>query len=305
MSTRTALVVAFALVFGGSAAMGVNSLVNSNRTAGQQVETVPVVVAATDIPRGGTITGELVKVLQFPKKLAPPGTLAKQDDAVDRAVLSPLVKDEPVLDGKLAPKGSGRGMAALVPSGMRAFTIQTTNVASGVAGFVMPGNRVDVLLTMNAVGAKDRTGGGITSTLLQNVEILAVDQKIDAPVDNRVDPNQLRSVTLLVTPEQAAKLDLGQNKGTLHLTLRNPEDKRHADARPATLSGLEGYQENAWDERAKGVLEALGKALAQGPRPPVQVQPVPAPPAPEPAPEPAPAARTIRIYRGTQWSLAN
>src|SRR5437879_8830127 len=122
---------------------------------------------------------------------------------------------------------------------MRAFTIPTTNVASGVAGFVMPGNRVDVLLTMNGVGTREQTGGGVTTTLLQNIEILAVDQRIDAPVDNKVDPAQLRSVTLLVTPEEAARLDLGQNRGSLHLSLRNPEDTRHAQARPATLTALE------------------------------------------------------------------
>lgn len=290
MSVRTLLVVAFALVFGGSAAVGVNSLVNGNREAPTKVETVPVLVAAFDIPRGGTLTAELVKTRDFPKDLAPPGSITKHDDAIDRAVLIPMVKDEPVLEGKLAAKGSGRGMAALVPPGMRAFTIQTTNVASGVAGFVMPGNKVDVLLTMNG---NNRTGGGITTTLLQNVEILAVDQKIDAPADNRVDPNQLRSVTLLVTPDQAAKLDLGQNKGTLHLSLRNIEDKGPANTRAATLSGLEGYQEmpTPWDERAKGVLNALGKVLAQK-----KPQEAPGPvivPAPPPAPQ-----RVLRIFRG-------
>jgi pilus assembly protein CpaB len=296
VSVRTVLVVAFALVFGGSAAVGVNSLVNGNRPDAKKMETIPVVVAAIDIPRGGTITSDLIKLREYPKDLAPQGVITKREDAIDRAVFTPLVKDEPVFEGKLAPKGSGRGMAALVPPGMRAFTIQTTNVASGVGGFVLPGNKVDVLLTMNG-GSK--AGGGITTTLLQNVEILAVDQRIDAPADNRVDPNNLRSVTLLVTPDQAAKLDLGQNKGTLHLALRNAEDSSPADARPTTLAGLEGYQELPWDERAKGVLSALGKALT-----PTKTQAEAAPVAPPaPAPPPAPVAlrpqpRVIRIYRG-------
>jgi Flp pilus assembly protein CpaB len=129
-----------------------------------------------------------------------------------------LLKDEPVANGKLAPKGSGRGMAALIPLGMRAFTIKTPGIASGVAGFVMRGHKVDVLLTMNDVGANDQTGGGSTTTLLQNVEISAVDQNIDAPAENKMDKD-LRSVTLLVTPQQAKQLDLGQNKGTLRLAL--------------------------------------------------------------------------------------
>ena len=76
--------------------------------------------------------------------------MTKLEDALDRAVAIPMVMDEPVLDAKLSPKGSGRGLAALVPKGMPAVTIQTPSVASGVAGFILPGNRVDVLLTMNA-----------------------------------------------------------------------------------------------------------------------------------------------------------
>jgi pilus assembly protein CpaB len=134
-------------------------------------------------------------------------------------------------------------MAWLIPRGMRAFTITTANVTAGVAGFILPGNKVDVLLTVSSGGANDTTGGGNTTTLLQNVEILAVDQKIEAPVDNKVNASELHSVTLLVTPEQAAKLDLGQNKGTLHLTLRNPEDNVAAKVRPATVNDIQFLHE--------------------------------------------------------------
>lgn len=304
MRPQTLLAGVLALVFGGSAAFGVNAYLKMRGPAESKAESVAVVVSTMDLPRGGTITSDLITTREYPKGMAPEGSLAKVEDVLDRAVAIPMIKGEPVLDGKLSPKGSGRGMAALVPAGMRAFTIQTTNIASGVAGFVMPGNRVDVLLTMNGAGVRDHTGGAITTTLLQNLEILAVDQRIDAPVDNKVDPNQLRSVTLLVTPEQAKKLDLGQNKGTLHLSLRNPDDHRRAEGRPATLAGLEGYQEAPWDVRAKGVIDSLGKVLAL--RPPVEARPAPAESAqPTEIAEPAPAPRALRIYRGTQWSLAN
>jgi pilus assembly protein CpaB len=125
----------------------------------------------------------------------------------------------------------------MIPSGMRAFTILSPHVASGVAGFILPGNRVDVLLTVAMGGGNDLSGGGTTMTLVQNLEILAVDQRLDAPSENKVDPN-LHSVTLLVTPDQASRLDLGQNKGMLHLSLRNPEDVVETDSRPATLADL-------------------------------------------------------------------
>ncbi len=259
MSLRSIVVVALALIFGGSAALGIHTL--RNQGAGMSADTVPVVVATADIPRGATISSELVKIRACPKDLVPEGTLPRLEDVVDRVVFSPLVKDEAVLEAKLATKGTGRGMAALIPKGMRAFTIQTPNVASGVAGFILPGNKVDVLLTVSNVSGNDQTGGGSTTTLLQNVEILAVDQRVDVPAENKVDVKEMRSVTLLVTPDQATKLDLGQNKGTLHLTLRNPGDNLAAQTRPATLADLRFHQEKPWDERALGVLEAFGKVL--------------------------------------------
>jgi pilus assembly protein CpaB len=239
VSPRSGLIVMLSLVFGGSAAVGVNKYVTNMQPVVQKIDTVPVVVTVEEIPRGTSITKSLVKTRDYPKAMVPPGTLAKVEDVLDRAVFIPLVKDEPVLDGKLAPKGAGRGMAALVPNGMRAFTIHTPNVASGVAGFILPGNKVDVLLTM------DSKGGSMTTTLLQNLEILAVDQSIDAPPENKVDSKQLRSVTLLVTPDQAAKLGLAQNKGSLHLSLRNLKDDQHANTSSASLAQLLGIREES------------------------------------------------------------
>jgi pilus assembly protein CpaB len=285
---QSILISALALVFGGSAAVGVNAFVRNKAPAGV-VATVPVVVAVLDIPRGSTITADLVKVRDYPKDAAPEGAIAKPGDVIDRTVFIPLVKGDAVVESKLAPKGMGKGLASLVPSGMRAVTIQTPNVASGVAGFVLPGNRVDVLLTVTDSGGSVQTGGGSTTTLLQNVEILAVDQRMEAPAENKVDSKDLRSVTLLVTPHQANLLDLGQNKGTLHLALRNLEDRQDARAAPVTLADLRFLREKPWDERAQGVLEALGKALAQRkPEPKVVV-----------APPKAPVKVFIRTIRGS------
>ena len=256
MSPRSLLVVVVALVFGGSAAIGVNSLISS--ASGHAVETAPVVVAAVEVLRGGSLTADMVKVQDFPKHLVPQGAINKVEDVVDRAVFIPIMKDDPVLEAKLAPKGSGRGLAALVYKGMRAFTIQTPNIATGVAGFILPGNKVDVLLTVDdvsgitKVGIQGSSGGGSsnasTITLLQNVEILAVDQKTAAPAENKIDAKELRSVTLLVTPQQANELGLAQNKGKLHLALRNLEDSQDARTRPTTLSDLRFQQSSSWDQ---------------------------------------------------------
>ncbi len=230
----------------------------------RRLETVSVVVAATNIPRGMLVSADLIKTHDYPKDLVPTGAILKKEDAQDRSAFTTMVMGEPLLESKLSPKGQ-RGLASLVSDGMRAFTI-TTNVASGVAGFILPGNKVDVLLTISNGGNNDFTGGGSTTTLLQNVEILAVDQKVEAPADNKVDSTNLRSVTLLVTPDQAAKLSLGQSKGTLHLTLRNPKDELAANVRPTTVNDIQFLAEapaRPWDERAKDLIKAWGEALAK------------------------------------------
>jgi pilus assembly protein CpaB len=266
-----------ALVFGVSAAIGVNLL--TRKPEPEVPDTVTVVVASSNIPRFTTLTENQLETREVPRSLAPSGTISRVEDAVERATLAHLVTDELVLDSKLTAKGEGRGMAQAIRKGMRAFTISTTTLASGVAGFILPGSTVDVLLTVtNSNAANDPTGGGQTITLLQDVEILAVDQLIKAPKENRVDPKELRSVTLLVTPAQATKLDLGQNKGILHLTLRNPDDHSPASTKPATLAEL-------------GLLGELPKRDAKEPQAPKD-DVVPAPP-------PAPVPLQIRVMRGS------
>lgn len=282
MSVRTVLILLLALVFGLSAALAVNLFLRKPEPTVERPETVTVVVAAGNVPRFATLTAGDVLIRELPSDLVPSGALRQVEDAIDRACYSGLVRNEIVLDGKLSAKGSGRGMATAIPKGMRAFTISTTTLASGVAGFILPGSKVDVLLTVTRTGVNDPTGGGHTSTLLQDVEILAVDQLVKAPAENRVDPKELRSVTLLVTPQQAAKLDLGQNMGILHLSLRNPEDDTYASTRPATLADL-GLREEA-------------------PKPPAkEAEKVAAAAAPPPPPTPAPPAR-IRVIRGATES---
>jgi pilus assembly protein CpaB len=238
VSLRSVLVVLLALVFGASAAVGVNSLRNApppEPPPPPQVETTPVVVAAVDVPRFTTLSADVLKLQNFPKDLAPPGAASRIEEVAERVTLSALVRDEPVLDGKLALRGAGRGLAPGLPKGMGAFTIQVPNVSTGVAGFVIPGNKVDVLLTTNG---NEATGGASTIELLHNVEVLAVDQQVDAPAGNKVDANMMRSVTLLLTPQQALKLALGQNRGTPHLLLRNGEDVDSVPPRRVTLADI-------------------------------------------------------------------
>lgn len=259
MSVRTVLIVGLALIFGGSAAVGVNLVA---KQSGPPPDTVAVVTTAKDVARGAMLAADQLKLESYPRALVPPGAVLRLEDAIGRVNTHALVEGEPLQERKLAPKNAKGGLASLIPPGMRAFTILTPNVSSGVAGLILPGNKVDVLLTLNG---DERSGGGVTTTLLQNVEILAVDTRLDAPSDVKTDLRTLQSVTLLVTPDQAAKLNLAQSRGTLHLSLRNPEDNQAALAKPVTLSGLMFYQEKPWSQQLKEVLEAYAKARAESP----------------------------------------
>ncbi len=238
MNLRTGLLGMLALVFSGATALGVYLFVGKPTDPG--FDTVSIVVAVGQVPRGVTLTEEMLATRDWPKGFVPEGVLFELDEAVGRTVWVPLVASDPIVESKLATLGAGRGMAALIPKGMRAVTIQTPNVATGVAGFILPGNKVDVLWALGQSTQDDLTGGGSTVTLLQNVEILAVDQQIEVTNENRGDSRDLRSVTLLTSPADAARLDLAQNKGTLRLSLRNPEDSLIDDIAMATLLGIRG-----------------------------------------------------------------
>ncbi len=281
MSIRTIAMVFLALLSGASMAVGV---MRSNRASAKGLadglETVPVVVAAADLARGTQLTAEHVRLCDWPKGLLPKGAVLKVEDAIGRVTGGQVLAGELVLQPKLTSKESGGGLAALIPVGMRAYTIQASRVASNVAGFILPGNRVDVLLNLR--GARDdETGGGSTTTLLQAVEVLAVDQRLEAPEDNKVDLGETSSVTLLVSPEQAALLDLGQNMGQMTLSLRNPEDSNEAVTEPTTVADIRYRQEKPLDEAPPAATPAVETA------------------APEVRPPAKPAAQSIVTLRGT------
>jgi pilus assembly protein CpaB len=280
VSLRTILILVLALVSGISAAAGVSAL-RQPVAASEGPETVSIVVTTADIPRFTTISADMVTTHPYPKDLVPSGALTSVEEVLDRVVYSPLLKDEPVLNGRLAAKGLGRGMAAGIPNGMQAYTIPTATVSSGMAGFILPGNKVDVLLTVSSSGGKDDpTGGGSTTPLLQSVEILAVDQRVDAPAENKINPNELRSVTLLVTPRQAAMLALGQSKGILHLSLRNPNDRKPIRGGVVTMDDIRFLE---------------GKPVDPTPNKAAVVEAPPPPPPPPPL--------QIRTLRGSQESV--
>jgi pilus assembly protein CpaB len=135
-------------------------------------------------------------------------------------VITPIFAKEPIIDSRLAPKGAGGGLAAMIPPGMRAVAIRVNEVV-GVAGFVVPGMRVDVLISGQRPGASN-TIGTVTKTLLQNIEVLSAGQ--DFKKDAEGKPISVQVVNLLVTPMQAEELSLASTQTSIQLVLRNPMD---------------------------------------------------------------------------------
>ncbi len=219
MNARVLIVVVLAVVCGLSAVFLVQAI---RKPAGAPtIDRTPVVFAVEEVKTGEMVSEKGVEVRQVPTEQVPEDAIRKISDAIDRAAKSTLDKGDMLRELKLADKGAGRGMAALVTPGMRAVAIPTPSFSASLGGFLMSGNRVDINLTTSA-GA---SGGETTQPLLQDVKILAVDKNVNQPASNKVSPEEARFVTVEVTPEDALKLQLGQNRGTLGLTLRNPSDK--------------------------------------------------------------------------------
>ncbi len=199
--------------------MAMYQLLRSARGA-QNVPTTNVVVAATDLTVGAKLEERDLRLVRFPSSDLPPGVFSSTSEVVGRGVIVPMTKNEVVISSKLAGENAGAGMPALIPPGMRAVSVKVNDVIS-VAGYVTPGTRVDVLLTGNPTSNGD-PGIITTTTVLQNIQVLAAGQKLQQNAEG--EPQQVTVITLMLTPEDAQKLTLASNEGRIQLTLRNPLD---------------------------------------------------------------------------------
>jgi pilus assembly protein CpaB len=204
------LAIAFAV-----AASGLTYIYLRTEAAGRGSDVEAVVVAARDLTFGETLEPDDMKVAMFPAGSIPEGSYGLEDSLLGQVTKVFLMENEPILDSKLSSKGGG--LSLLISPTMRASSIQVDKV-SGVSGFVLPGDRVDVIWT-----GKDETKSRetVAKTILQNVEILAAGEKTEEKGNMVIT---VQSVTLLVYPEGAQALALASNDGKLQLALRNPTD---------------------------------------------------------------------------------
>jgi pilus assembly protein CpaB len=176
------------------------------------------VVASRDLPAGSVIRREDIRTVNWPGSAVPRGFATQAGEVVGRGLITEIRENEPVLEWRLAQKEAGGGLSITIPEGMRAVSVRVDEVI-GVAGFVLPGTRVDVLATV--VPGSDRTQT-TTRTILQNVRTLAADQRYQPDLNG--EPRYVTVVTLLVSPEEAEALTLAATEGRIQLALRNTLD---------------------------------------------------------------------------------
>jgi pilus assembly protein CpaB len=240
-----------------------------------------VAVAARDLSVGSLILDADIRTGEWTGPVDPHWVLRKED-LVGRGVTANVNRGEPIADNRLAPRGAGAGLAAIIPQGMRAAAVRVDDVV-GVSGFVLPGMHVDILTSGTPPGGS----GTITRTILQNVEVLSAGQNLERDAQGK--PAAVQVVNLLVTPPDAERLSLASGQMKVQLILRNPLDTAKVKTLGISSSGL----------LLDGSTEPAPPRPTVAPRP----RPVPAPipvPAPVKAPEAAPAPLTIEVIHGSK-----
>jgi pilus assembly protein CpaB len=232
---RVFIVLALAIAAGGTFAFGTYRYMQNVPARTVDVPTSNVVVAAGDLQLGAELKATDLKTIQWPTGNVPEGSFGKPEELVGRGLIMPVVMNEPFLPSKLAPKEAGAGLPPVIAPGYRALSVRVNDVV-GVAGYVLPGTRVDVVATVNPT----QQPTDVTSkVVLTNVLVLAAGTKIERDEEGN-KPIQVSVVTLLVTPEEGERLTLASTEGKIQLALRNPMDQTAPNTpgiRPAGLMG--------------------------------------------------------------------
>jgi pilus assembly protein CpaB len=267
--TRAVVVVFVALVAASAASYGVYRAIL--RIPAREVEIVTryAVVAAKPMPSGTRITADGVKVVAWPEKSPLAGTFSRIEQVVDRGLLSSVVENEPLTENRLAPKEAGAGLPPSIPPGMRAMAVKVNEVV-GVAGFVVPGSRVDVMVVLR--GQKEN--GGLARVVSSNVQVLTAGTRSDQE-NSRKDSRSIPStvVTLMVSPADAERIALAQSEGQIMLSLRNPLDTEPTETSGVRTAALiAGSASSASVEPVHAPKTRVARAVAVAP------VPVPEPP---------------------------
>ncbi|MFT0172022.1 Flp pilus assembly protein CpaB [Paraburkholderia mimosarum] len=236
MKNVRAIVMLLVAAIAGLGAVAMASRWLMDRSSGM---TAKVAVAAVDVNLGQRLSPEFIKMVDWPSGSVPPGAFNDAQKLDGRVMKNSVVRGEPILDGKLTPVGTQGGLSAVIAEGHRAITVRVNDVI-GVAGFALPGNYVDIIVsTQQDKAGKDSKDESISKIVLEKILVLAVAQEVGR---DETKPKVVNAVTLEVTPEQAEKLDLARSVGTLSLVLRNQVDTADLSTPGATKFTLLGKQ---------------------------------------------------------------
>jgi pilus assembly protein CpaB len=235
---RTMLVLLVAVGLAALATYGVFRTIKSIPVRQVEVATKYVVVAAENMPLGTRVEKQQVKVVGWPAATPIDGSFDSVEVVVGRGLIEPLAVNEPLTERKLAPKEAGAGLSPSIPPGMRALSVKVNDVI-GVAGFTVPGARVDVLVVLN------NRDNSMSRAVVSNLQVLTAGTKYDIEQAKDGKPIPSSVVTLLVTPEQAERISLAQSAGSITLVLRNPLDVDPTVTAGVHMAGLMGAASTA------------------------------------------------------------
>ncbi len=265
MSRRVLVILLVAFVTAvGASVVAYRLLRNRLAASDSATPTTQVVVAKRNLQVGTIVKSADVGLSPW-LGAAPKGVATRVEDVLERGVVSNVFEGEPISLSRLASPGAGGGLAATIPPGMRAVAVRVDQVV-GVAGFVVPGMRVDVLIMGVPPGGKVTEGANV-KTVLQNVEVLSAGQNIQKDAEGK--PVQVQVVSVLVTPEQAETLSLASNESKIQLVLRNPLDTEAAKTTGSNMaslfSGVRPKTQVGEGEAPKKVQAAVKKVAAPKP----------------------------------------
>lgn len=295
LDRRFAVVVGFSLLWALLVSAGFYRIAGSSTRRRPTASEKTLVVASRPLPFGTVINAESVKTIRMPENLFPKGGFSRMEDVLERPVVSPIEPGEPVVEARIAARGSGAGLAPMIPPGMRAISVRVNDVV-GVAGFVLPGMRVDVLVTGRPPGRDDT----VTTTALQNITVLSAGQTIQA--DARSPSISVPVVTLLVNPAQAEALTLANIEGHIQLVLRNSTDQKMAPTPGRQLRELYALERpNTPVESPPG--QAAGLQPPRGPARPRMAVTEPAPVVRAPPVAAVALSDEVVVIRGSQKTV--
>ncbi|HEY3811671.1 MAG TPA: Flp pilus assembly protein CpaB [Caulobacteraceae bacterium] len=239
MSLRTIATIAIAILLGLVAVFLVRGFVTNPKAGGKGGSEAysPVVVASRSIDRGQALAPAVLKVVNFPATSVPPGAFHAINEVVNgpsaRLALRSIEINEPILTARISGPGAKPNLAAELTPGMRAVSLRS-NAVSGVGGFVLPGDRVDIFLTRQ-LGGGDGKSTTATQALAQNVRVLGINQ---ISSEDSTKPVVANAVTVEVSPDQAQAITLADSVGTVSMSLRQISDETALNRRVTTVADL-------------------------------------------------------------------